>query len=351
MTVEFACANGPWTAPLEAEGFRYRPMPISRARSALAQVRASFSFARSVRADRPDLIHTHTPIGGLVGRLGAFAVPDVPVAHTFHGLPLREDARSMTERAFLSVERLLARRTAFFFSQASGDAAEAVRLGVARNEDLLIIGNGIDTARFAPDPRERAAMREELGVSEDDVLVTSVGRLVREKGPLDLADAALACADLGSMHVAVVGEALPSDRDPVTKALDAHPVVARLGPRWHRLGYRADVQRVLRASDVFLLATYREGLPRTIIEAMATGLPVIATDIPACRELVDPGVVGLLVPPGRPADLAAAIRKLVTDPAARRTMGERARQRAVARHDERDVVARQVPVLERLARR
>ena len=351
MTVEFACAKGPWTAALEAEGFRYRPMPISRARSVGAQVRASLAFARSVHADRPDLIHTHTPIGGLVGRLGSLAVPDVPVAHTFHGLPLREDARSLTERAFLTAERMLARRTAFFFSQASGDASQAVRLGVARTEDLLVIGNGIDLERFAPDSAERATVRAELGLSADDVLVTTVGRLVREKGHLDIADAALACADLGSMHVAIVGEALPSDRDPVTGALDAHPVVARLGPRWHRLGYRADVQRVLRASDVFVLASYREGLPRTVIEAMATGLPVIASNIPACRELVEPGVVGLLVPPGRPTDLAAAIRRLVTGAASRRAMGERARQTAVTRHDERDVVARQIPVLERLARR
>lgn len=350
MTVEFACADGPWTATLRAEGFRYRPMPISRARSAPAQMCAAIAFARSVHTDRPDLIHTHTPIGGLVGRLGAFAVPDVPVAHTFHGLPLRNDARSLTERGFLTVERLLARRTAFFFSQAAGDAAEAVRLGVARKDDLLVIGNGIDISRFEPDPVERAAMREELGVSADDVLVTSVGRLVREKGHLDLADAALACADLGSMHVAIVGEALPSDRDPVTGALDAHPVVARLGSRWHRLGYRADVERVLRASDVFVLATYREGLPRTVIEAMASGLPIIATDIPACRELVEPEVAGLLVPPGRPDDLTAAIRRLVTDAATRLAMGERARETALARHDERDVVARQVPVLERLAR-
>lgn len=350
MTVEFACADGPWTAALEAEGFRYRPMPISRARSAVAQVRAAAAFARSLRTDRPDLIHTHTPIGGLVGRLGAFAVPSVPVAHTFHGLPLREDARSLTERAFLSVERLLARRTAFFFSQAAGDAARAVRLGVARKDDLLVIGNGIDIARFTPDPRARAAMRGELSVSPGDVLVTSVGRLVREKGHLDLADAALASADLETMHVAIAGEALPSDRDPVTAALDAHPVVARLGPRWHRLGYRADVERVLSASDVFVLASYREGMPRTVIEAMATGLPVIATDIPACRELVGPGVTGLLVPAGQPADLAAAIRTLVSDAALRRVMGERARKTAVTRHDERDVVARQIPVLERLVR-
>lgn len=351
MTVEFACADGPWTAALEAEGFRYRPMPMSRARSPIAQVRAAAAFARSVREDRPDLIHTHTPIGGLVGRLGAFAVPQVPLAHTFHGLPLREDSRSLTERAFLRVERMLARRTSYFFSQASGDASRAIQLGVARREDLLVIGNGIDLARFVPNSAARAAMRAELGLSQDDMLVTTVGRLVREKGHLDLADAALACADLASMHVAIVGDALPSDRDPVTGTLDTHPAVARLGQRWHRLGHRADVQRVLQASDVFVLASYREGLPRTVIEAMATGLPVIATDIPACRELVEPGVVGLLVPPGRPADLAAAIRRLVTDARLRHDLGDLARDRAVARYDERDVVARQIPVLKRLARR
>ena len=348
MAVEFACAGGPWITALEGEGFRHRPIPMSRARSVAPQARAAAEFGRSIREDPPDLLHTHTPVGGLVGRLGSFAAPDIPVAHTFHGLPLRGAPYSLTERGFLAIERLLARRTAFFFSQASGDAAAAVRLGIARREDLLIIGNGIDTGRFAPDPAVRAEVRKELGLAPDHVLVTSVGRLVREKGHLDLADAALACADLRSLHVAIVGDALPSDRDPVAGALDAHPVVAQLGARWHRLGYRADVDRILRASDLFVLASYREGLPRTVIEAMATGLPVIATDIPACRELVEPETVGILVRPGEPADLAAAIRRLAIDAATRRTMGDRARAQAVARHSEADVVARQIPVLERL---
>lgn len=350
-TVEFACADGPWVAPLEKEGFAHRQIPMSRAISPHRQLYAIASLARSLRSDPPDLVHTHTPVGGVVGRAAALISWRGPLIHTFHGLPFQGDLRSASERLFLAIERVLAGRTTHFFSQAAGDVERAVRLGIARSERTTIIGNGVDVALFAPDPTVRDEVRRELGIASTDIVALAVARLVREKGLLDLADAVSMLTDLDQLHVWIAGRALPTDRSDVGPALDSHPVARSLGPRWRRLGHRSDVSRLLQAADIFVLPSYREGLPRSVIEAMAGGVAVVASDIPACRELVEDGMTGMLVPVRSPDRLAAAIRSLVQDPARRALMASRARQRAIERYDERDVVRRQVEVFRRLAPR
>lgn len=339
---EFACADGPWAARLRAEGFAHRAVPITRSVAPYRQLVAIAHLARSLRADPVDLVHTHTPVGGFVGRAAALAWRG-PVVHSFHGLPLRGARPSATERLFLASERLLARRTAYFFTQARDDGPRAVELGIARAADLMVIGNGVDLSRFAPDSATRARVRSALGLPQDAIVVCTVARLVREKGLLDLADAARFGSD-ARLHYLIVGDALESDRTSVVAELDAHPVVATLGVRWRRLGHRSDVEQLLRASDIFILPSYREGLPRSIIEAMATALPVIATDIAACRELVRGGETGLLVPVANSSRLEAAIGQLAAGVDVRQRMGARAREIAVAEHDERVVVARQLGV-------
>lgn len=343
--VGFACAPGPGAEALARMGFTYRPVPITRSRSPVRHLVAATALALGLRRDPVDLVHTHTPVGGLVGRIAAIASGAVAI-HTFHGLPFT-GALTLTDRAFLAVERVLAARTAFFFSQAGGDADRAAALGIARPQDTLVIGNGVDIGRFRPDPDVRAQVRRELGVPPDGVLVITVSRLVREKGLLELADAAQALATEGRLHVAIVGHALPSDRSDLTGALRDHPGASALGARWKMLGYRPDVHRLLQGADIFVLASYREGLPRSVIEAMASGLATVATAISACRELVEEGRTGLLVPVRDASALARAIGALIGDEALRSSMGRRARELAVGRHDERLVIERQLPVLAR----
>jgi glycosyltransferase involved in cell wall biosynthesis len=348
-SVEFACADGPFAQRLRDEGFSYRAIPMTRAASPRRQAIAAFALARSLRASRPDLIHTHTPAGGLVGRSAATVSFGGPVLHTFHGLPFPERPQTLVERSFLLAERLVARRTTFFFSQAQGDVDRAVALRIARREDTMVIGNGVDVGRFAPDQDERSRVRTELGLGTEAIVVLMVARLVREKGVLDLADAALRLLHDRRLTFLVVGEPLPSDRTGVDRELNEHGVNAALGARWRRLGHRDDVDRLLKAADMFVLPSYREGLPRSIIEAMASALPVVATDIAACRELVRDGETGLLVPVRDPASLAAAIATLAADPTLRRAMGERGRALALAEHDERVVLGRQLAVFRRFA--
>lgn len=344
-TVEFSCADGPWVERLEAEGFSFRRIPMTRAISPSRQLYAIAKLAQSLRSDPPDIVHTHTPVGGVVGRAAALLAWRGPLVHTFHGLPLQGGRRSSSERVFLAVERLLSRRTTHFFSQAAGDVERAVELGIARRERTTVIGNGVDVQLFAPDAAVREEVRRELGLPSSSVVVLTVARLVREKGLLDLAEAVASIADLGQLHVLIAGAALPTDRSNVGPVLDAHPAAHLFGSRWRRLGYRADVARLLQAADIFVLPSHREGLPRSVIEAMAARVAIVASDIPACRELLEHDASGLLVPPGQPIVLAAAIRRLVCDAPLRERLAARAREHALQRHDERDVVRRQTRVL------
>jgi glycosyltransferase involved in cell wall biosynthesis len=194
-------------------------------------------------------------------------------------------------------------------------------------------------------------VRVELGVAEEDVVVLTVARLIREKGILDLAEAAAAMADLRSVQFFIVGTALPSDRTSVVEELSTHRVHSSLGGRWRELGHRLDVDRLLNASDMYVLPSYREGLPRSAIEAMAVGVPVVLSRIPAGEELVLEGQTGILVTPGSVPELMSAIRRLATDTALRQSMGKRAREIAEARHNEKTVIVRQLEVLKRLIAR
>ena len=344
---EFACAEGPGAAALRAEGFHHREIPVTRSLSP-RQAIATGVLAASLLRDRPNLVHTHTPIGGLVGRAAAFAAR-VPAVHTFHGLPLRDPLKpTRLERAFLATERLIAQRTRWFFSQAQGDVEHAVALRIATRERVTVIGNGVDLARFSPSDGRRSAARRDLGIPDEALVVMTVSRLVREKGLLELADAAYMLAANPRLHVVVAGAALPTDRTDVSQALQEHAVSRALGTRWHQLGQRQDIAEIIHAADIFVLASHREGLPRSVIEAMAAGLPIVASDIPACRELVEPGGNGMLVAVGDAYALAQGIGSLCAAPDVRKRYGRRSREIALERHDERDVLERELAVLRRL---
>jgi glycosyltransferase involved in cell wall biosynthesis len=199
--------------------------------------------------------------------------------------------------------------------------------------------NGRDPARFRPDPAARDRIRQSLGVPPRRVVITAVSRLVWHKGYPELAEAMHA---IPQAELWVAGERLPTDRGADMEALLRG---AGLGERLRMLGYREDIPAILAASDIFVLPSRFEGLPMSVIEAMLTGLPVIAAAVRGPREQVVEGVTGLLVPPGDAAALGQALARLAADPALRTSMGEAGRARALERYDEAKVIARTLDLL------
>ncbi len=327
-------ADGPLLAVVRAEGFRVEPAPFVRRVSPVAQWRAFRALVAMLRRERPDLVHGHMPISGFLARLAA-RVAGVPrVAYTCHGFLFNQPAPWPRRAVSLLMEWAAGWVTDVFLTVSEEEAADARRLRIARRP--VAVRNGRDPAVFHPDPVARARVRGALGVAPDRVVVAVVSRLVRHKGHPELL---AAMADVPGAELWVVGERLPSDRgEDIGAALDAAPGV-------RRLGYRTDVAAILAAADIFALPSHFEGLPMSVIEAMLTGLPVVATNIRGPREQVVHGVTGLLVPPGTVAPLAGALRRLVGDPAARAAMGAAGRRRALERYDEAAVVTRTLDLL------
>lgn len=332
------CAEGPLLDLPRAEGFRILTPPFARSLDPRAQWRALGALRGVIRAERPELVHGHMPISGLLARVAARAEGVPRIAYTCHGFLFNQPGPAWRRGLSLGLEWLGGRLTDTFLTVSEAEAADARRLHIHRR--AMAVGNGRDPALFFPDAAGRAAVRAELGAPADAVVVLAAARLVRHKGWPELLEAAAAVPGL---HLWCVGERLASDHGE-----DMAPHFARarhvMGGRLRALGYRHDVARLLRGADLFCLPSFFEGLPMSIIEAMLSGLPVVATDIRGPRELVTGGT-GLLVPPGQVAPLAAALDRLAGDGALRARLGAAGRDRALARFAEAEVVSRTLDLL------
>ncbi len=332
------CAEGPLLDDVRAEGFRVIAIPFVRRLSPLGHLRAFQSLVAILRAEKPDLVHAHMPISGFLARWAA-RIAGVPrVAYTCHGFLFNHRSAPLPGRvASFVMEWLAARVTDVFLTVSEAEARDARRLGICRS--AVAIGNGRDPAVFRPDPAARARIRLELGVAADRVVITAVSRLVWHKGYPELAAAMQA---VPGAELWVVGERLASDRGADMAAVLRE---AGLGERLRLLGYRDDIPALLAASDIFTLPSRFEGLPMSVIEAMLSGLPVVATDVRGLAEQVVDGVTGLKVPAGDAGALGAALDRLARDPGMRERIGKAGRERALERYDETKVLTRTLDLL------
>ena len=328
------CSDGPWMEKISAEGLRTVAVPIARNLNPIQHWASYRRLVRLFREERFDMVHVHTPIAALLGRLAARRAGVGKIVYTAHGFYFHERMAFWKRALFIALEKWGGRHTDVLFTQAEEDAASARRLGLCRGGVIEAIGNGVDPARFAPaagDDESRRSLRAELQTPQDAPVIMMTGRMVAEKGYPELftamkgQDAILWAA----------GERLASDH--------AATVSATIVPDNVRLlGHRQDIPDLLRAADIFTLPSHREGMPRSIIEAMMTGLPVIATNIRGSREEVVAGETGLLVPVADALALGDAIRNLAGDAARRETRGAAGRRRALDLYDEAKVIARQM---------
>jgi glycosyltransferase involved in cell wall biosynthesis len=329
-------ADGPLLELARAEGFRIVPLPMARTLSPRAQWRAFRALLKLFRAERPDMVHAHMPISGLLARIAARLAGVPRVAYTGHGFLFNQPGPLARRAASLAMEWLGGRLTDIYLTVSTEEAADARRLWLHRRAEAA--GNGRDPARFRPDPEARLCIRAALGVPPERVVVVAVSRLVRHKGYPEL----LAAMRDVDAELWVVGERLASDRG---EDMELHFAASGLGARLRRLGYREDVPAVLAAADIFVLPSHFEGLPMSVIEAMLCALPVVATDIRGPREQVVAGQTGLLVPARRVTPLAAALRRLAEDASLRARMGAAGRARALLLYEESRVVARTLDLL------
>jgi len=305
--------------------------------------RAARSLGDAVRAVAPDLIHSFTHQPNITARLAAGR--DYLVINSVTGLGSMFLGRSASGALKRGLMRQAYRRTASrcraMVFQNPDDLSffrDHGMLGECRA--VMVRGTGVNVRRFTPDAvlhDEVRALRKGLGIATDStestgaVVVTLAGRLLRDKGVAEF----LAAADMLAGRFPEAVFLLVGEPDPGNPS-DLGPAVmeaARSRPHIKAPGWIDDMARVWAASDVAVLPSYREGLPVTMQEALACGLPVVTTDAPGCREVVNQGVNGFLVPTRDAGALADALALLLADEDLRRTMGRAGRDKAVAEFD------------------
>jgi glycosyltransferase involved in cell wall biosynthesis len=334
-------APGPHVAELESRGIAHVAVPaFTRATNPALDARALLQLVGVLRRLRPDILHTHNPKPGILGRIAGRAARVPLVVNTQHGLYAQPDDRLTRRLAVYSAERVAAAFGDVELVQNEEDVRTLTELLHVPRRKVRLLGNGVDLRRFDPasvPAGSRRRLRAEWGVDDRQVVVGVVGRLVAEKGIAELLEAAHALHRDGvGVRLVVVGPSDPSKADAVPRSLldraRADGVVLA--------GRRTDMPECYDAFDLFATASWREGFPRSVMEAAAMGLATVATDVRGNRQAVHDGVTGVLVPVRDPEALAAAVRRLAAAPAERAAMAAAARDLARREFDQERVVER-----------
>ncbi len=282
----------------------------------LASYRA---LRRVLREFKPDVVHTHSAKAGLLGRAAAWSLNVPVVIHSVHGAPFHPYQNALARQAFLRLERWACRRCHHLISVADAMTELMVAARVAPRDKFTTIYSGMDVEPFIACQRWASGARAELQFADDDIVVGKIARLFHLKGHEYLIDAAKTVVDRNPrVRFLLVGDGVlrgQYERKIAELGLTKHFVFTGLVPP-ERVPY------YLSAMDVLVHTSLREGLARTLPQALIAGKPVISYDVDGAREVVLPGETGFLLPPKSVAPLADAIIELATDSALRSRLGE-----------------------------
>ena len=298
---------------------------LGREVAPLADLTALAELVRLIRRERPAIVHTHTSKAGFIGRLAAVIARAPAVIHQPHGHIFYGYYSPRRTAVFTALERQAARWTDRIITLTDRGAQEHLARGIGRAEQYVAVPSGVPTAELRAAAPPRGEARARLGLDPDAFIVVGLGRLVPIKG-FDLLARALPAvvAQIPSARVLLVGDG----------AERAHlgVIAASMGvaERLQMTGETTDVASYLAAADVVAVPSRNEGMGRVIVEAMALGLPVVATAVGGIPDVVTDGECGRLVEPEDVDALAAALIELGRDPALRRKLGEAAVRRAEA---------------------
>jgi glycosyltransferase involved in cell wall biosynthesis len=291
--------------------------------SPLADGRALRALRRAIRESRPDIVHTHTSKAGFLGRLAARWAGAPRILHTPHGHVFHGYFGTAATSAFVVLERWAARFTERIITLTDAEAAQHLAAGIGRPGQFVTIPSGVDLAALHAAAGSGPRFRDAIGAPAAAPLLGAVSRLVPIKGLHHLLAAMPEILRrLPAARLVIAGDG--EER----AALEAQAAAVGMIPRVHFLGFRTDVAAILSALDVFVLPSLNEGLGKALVEAMALGVPVVATRVGGVPEVVEDGRQGILVPPADPAALAKAIVALLEDPARAASMGAAGRARA-----------------------
>lgn len=277
-------------------------MPFERSPIKKGNLEAYKQLKALLDKEHYDIIHCHTPMGSVIARLAAASARNrgTKVIYTAHGFHFFKGAPLWNWLMYYPIERVLAHKTDLLLTMNREDYDRARTFRAKRVE--LVNGVGMDLNRFAEaSPEEKQAVRQMLGLREEDTFAISVAQLIKRKNHTVLIQAIAKLHD-PRFHLFICGDGAQEQE------LKDQANALGVGRQIHFLGFRKDVYKLCGAADLFLFASLQEGLPVAVMEAMACGLPIVASNIRGNCDLIDPGKGGYLVAPTDADGFVSAIQ-------------------------------------------
>ncbi len=284
--------------------------------SPLRDLAATVSLTRRMVRGRYDVVHLHSSKAGIVGRLAARLAGTPVVVHTVHGWGFNDEQPRLVSGTYQSLERACARWCDALCVVGTPYRDEGLALGIGEPSQYHLVRSGIEIDAYRHVAADRATLRARIGLPADALVIGNVGRLSPPKCPELMVRAfARLARTQANAHLVLVGDGWQR------REVEAEVATLGLRDRVHLLGLRRDVPELLHTFDVFVMSSSREGLPRTLPQAMAAGLPIVATHVGGIPDAVAEGASGFLVPAGDVDALADRLARLAADPALRARLG------------------------------
>lgn len=320
-----------------AEGVRTAPVAMTRSITPVNDMKALWQLYRLFKKEHPAIVHTHTPKAGLLGMMAA-RLAGVPVRlHTVAGLPLMEN-KGLRRKILEWAERLTYTCATRVYPNSGNLADFLVKHRLCSGQKLQVLGNGssngIDTRYFQVDGQlldTARSLREKAAIGPDAFVFVFIGRLVKDKGIQELVTAFTRLREKHTRLKLLLVGPYEHDLDP----LPAHTLRAIAADKdIIQVDFQQDIRPWLLMSQVLVFPSYREGFPNVPMQAGCFHLPVIASNINGCNEIIQPEHNGLLIPVKDPAALEAAMERLYTDQPLYDRLKAQARQAILERYDQ-----------------
>ncbi|MDD3719126.1 MAG: glycosyltransferase family 4 protein [Actinomycetota bacterium] len=338
--VHVACHVTSFGDILREAGLEVHDLPLTRRITPLEDLKAYRALKSLLREGRYDVVHTHNPKDGILGRTAAWKLGVPAVIHTCNGFYFSHRSSRLKRWLVLQTERYAGRHCHLVIFVNGDDLALAAARKVVGTRKARLIYNGVDLERFRPG--DDGGLREELGIPGGAVVLGYIGEIRRERNLDTLVEAAARLLPRHpDLYLVFAGDSSMEPQEPerlrglASRAgrVDGAETGGGLSDRLLFTGYRHDPERFYRLFDVYVLPSTREGFGVTLIEGMATGIPVVACRVRGPREIIDDGVNGILVADRDPAALADAVAFCLEAPEAVGNYTRRAREKVEREFD------------------
>ncbi|PTI70160.1 glycosyltransferase family 4 protein [Mammaliicoccus vitulinus] len=347
--VHCVCSKGPYEEEIKNNGYYFHNVSIDREINLKKNIKSVLMMVKLFKLLKPDIVHVHTPVAAVLGRIAAKIAKVPKIIYSAHGFYFHEGMPAKKYKMFFYIEKYIGRYfTDYIFTQSEEDFEVARKNKFLKNKNNYVhISNGIDLDnKFNIDnfsESDAESLRKKYKISTNDTVVSFIGRLVKEKGILDLLES-YNYLESENVKFLIIGSLPQGERDTETlKLLEKF----KANKNMIFTGQVSNVNEHLYLSDVFCLPSYREGMPRSIIEAMSMGNAVIATNIRGSREEVIHDETGFLCNINSSKEIAKYIDELVKNPSKMSIFKENGLERARKLYDENKVIEKQINVFEK----